>query len=43
VDIWWLDKKWSSHEGMDEQDSEIYRLCILFTKQSEREVSMQQM
>jgi hypothetical protein len=39
----WLEGKWSSHEGMDEQDSGIYRPCILFTNQSGCEVPMQQM
>jgi hypothetical protein len=43
VDVWWFKEKWSSDEGMDEQDSGIYRSCILFTKQSGCEVPMQQM
>jgi hypothetical protein len=43
VHVWWLKEKWSSHEGMDEQELGIYRLCILFTKQSGCEVLMQQM
>jgi hypothetical protein len=41
VDVQWLEEKWSSHKGMDEQDSGIYRLCILCTNQSGCEVPMQ--
>jgi hypothetical protein len=40
VDIWWLEERESSHEGVDEQDLGIYRLCILFIKQSWCEVTM---
>jgi hypothetical protein len=36
-----LEERGSSHEGVDEQDSKIYRPCILFIKQSWREVPMQ--
>jgi hypothetical protein len=42
VDVWWLEEKWSSHEGMDEQDLGVYQLCILFTNQLGCEVPMQQ-
>jgi hypothetical protein len=42
VDVRWLEEKWSSHEGMDEQDSGMYRPCILCTSQSGCEVPMQQ-
>jgi hypothetical protein len=31
VDVRWLEEKWSSHNGIDEQDSGIYRPCILCT------------
>jgi hypothetical protein len=43
VDVQWLEEKWSSHKGMDEQDSEIYHPYFLFTNQSGCEVPMQQM
>jgi hypothetical protein len=43
VDVWWLEERGTSHEGVDEQDSVIYQLCIIFIKQWWREVSMQQM
>jgi hypothetical protein len=41
VDVWLLEEKLSSHEGMDEQDLGIYRPCILFTNQPGCEVTMQ--
>jgi hypothetical protein len=36
-------RKGSSYEGVDEEDSGIYQPCILFNKQSWREVPMQLM
>jgi hypothetical protein len=42
VDVCWLEEKWTSYEGMDEQDLKIYQLCILFTKQLRCDVPMQQ-
>jgi hypothetical protein len=29
VDVQWLKEKWSSHNEMDEEGSEIYQPCIL--------------
>jgi hypothetical protein len=43
MDVWWFKESGNSHEGVDEEDLEVYRSCILFIKQWWREVSMQQM
>jgi hypothetical protein len=43
MDVWVLEEMGSSHKGVDEKDSGIYRPCILFSKQWWPEVSMKEM